>query len=92
MGENEGSDMDLAFIRARVRQLIETGTLPCETGKTWAGRGVGDTCVACTEPISATEIEFEVDLASGETVRLHSRCHEIWTQECQPETGVAGRS
>lgn len=81
--------MDTDFIRARVRQLIITGELPCEPGKIWAGRGVGDTCVACAQRIEPTEVEYEVDLASGQTVRLHQRCHEIWLEECEPFTDVA---
>ena len=81
--------MDEVGVRARVRILITTGALPCEPGKTWAGRGVGDTCVACGEPIAATDIEFEVDVRPGLSVRLHRRCHTIWKEECPPQTPLA---
>lgn len=75
--------MDSDTIRARVRRMLETGALPCdEPGKVWAGRGVGTHCAACGEPIAVTDIEFEVDLASGTTLRLHRLCHEIWREEC----------
>lgn len=75
--------MDRDSIRARVRQMLETGALPCdEPGKVWAGRGVGTHCAACGEPIAVTDIEFEVDLLSGTTLRLHRVCHEIWREEC----------
>jgi hypothetical protein len=78
--------MDLLVVRARIRQMLDTGLLECEPGKTWAGPGVGDTCAACAAPISAAEIEYEVDLASGPTLRLHAACHRIWMEECESET------
>jgi hypothetical protein len=38
MGE---AHLEKASIRVRVRQMLETGALPCdEQGKVWAGRGV----------------------------------------------------
>jgi hypothetical protein len=77
--------MDEAAVRKRVRQMIDTGALPCEDEeKMWAGRGVGRLCMACTEPIAPTEVEFEVELGSGQTLRLHRDCHRIWTEECAP--------
>jgi hypothetical protein len=75
--------MDRVSIRVRVRQMLETGRLPCdEPGKVWAGRGVGTHCAACGEPIATSDIEFEVDLVSGASLRLHRTCHEIWREEC----------
>ncbi len=75
--------MENASIRVRVRRMLETGALPCdEHGKVWAGRGVGTHCAACGEAIAATDIEFEVELASGAALRLHRLCHEIWREEC----------
>ena len=60
--------MDELNIRARVREMVETGQLPCEeSGKVWAGRGNGTHCAACGEPIESTQIEFEVPL--GPTAR-----------------------
>ena len=80
--------MEIADIRARVRLMVDTGLLPCEEGKIWAGRGVGDTCAACADAIAPAEIEFEVDLPSGPTLRVHAQCHEIWLEACESETGV----
>ena len=75
--------MDKASIRGRVRQMLETGALPCDdNGKVWAGRGMGTHCAACGEPIAAAEVEFEVELTSGTAIRLHRVCHEIWREEC----------
>jgi hypothetical protein len=35
----------------------------------------------CTEHIATEETEFEVDLASGLTLRLHRRCYSLWLDE-----------
>ena len=75
-------------IRDRIRQMLETGALPCdEAEKIWAGRGNGSHCVACAEPISASEVEFEVDIHSGLTLRLHRSCHALWREECDALAG-----
>jgi hypothetical protein len=77
--------MDREVIRARIRTMLETGELPCDdTERTLGGRGLGRRCSACGEEISADELEFKVDLASGHTLRLHRRCHELWIEECEP--------
>jgi hypothetical protein len=79
----DGRFMDKASIRQRVRQMLETGVLPCEEhDKVWAGRSVGTHCAACGEPIAVTDVEFEVELSSGTALRLHRVCHEIWREEC----------
>jgi hypothetical protein len=76
--------VDKVTIRARVRGLIESGTLPCdEPEKTWAGNGAGERCLACGDPIGRQEIEFEVEFA-GRTILLHGPCHRIWLEECEP--------
>jgi hypothetical protein len=81
--------MEHAAFRLRVRQLIETGQVPCEeTGKTWAGRGTGTHCAACSRPITPSEIEFEAELSSGLTLRLHRDCHDVWREECASLTAL----
>jgi len=75
--------MEEITLRHRVRQLVETGEVPCEEpGKTWAGRGNGTHCAACGEPIMPNEVEFEAELSSGATLRLHRLCHDVWREEC----------
>ena len=65
------------------RKLLEADELPCEEPqKTWAGSGGGKHCAACGHAILPTEVEFEVDLVSGITLRLHRACHDIWLEEC----------
>jgi hypothetical protein len=80
--------MDDAAIRARIRAMLETGTLPCDEPdqKTWAGKGGGMYCAACGQRISLTEVEFEVDVG-GATLRLHRLCHQFWLEECEPIKG-----
>jgi hypothetical protein len=76
-------------LRLRVRQLVESGEVPCEEpGKTWAGHGTGTHCAACGKPITPSEIEFEAELASGVTLRLHRRCHDMWREECESLTAL----
>jgi hypothetical protein len=36
----------------------------------------------CTERIESRETEFEVELSSGLTLRLHRRCYTLWLDEC----------
>lgn len=62
--------------------MLETGEVPCDRPeKVCAGNG-NEHCAACGETISRTETEFEVDLRSGVTLRLHRACHDIWLEEC----------
>ena len=76
--------MDELNIRARIRQMVESGELPCEeSGKVWAGRGSGTHCAACGEAIEPTQIEFEVQIGPGTVLRLHRLCHHSWQEECQ---------
>jgi hypothetical protein len=64
--------------------MAERGQIPCEEPETlWAGKGSGDFCLACAQPIAATEIEYEVEFASA-TYRLHRPCYTIWVEECEP--------
>jgi hypothetical protein len=79
--------MEEITLRLRVRRLVQSGEVPCEEpGKTWAGRGNGTHCAACGEPIGPSEIEFEAELLSGATLRLHRVCHDVWREECEAQT------
>jgi len=76
--------MEELTLRLRIRRLVESGEVPCdEPGKVWAGRGSGTHCAACGETITPLEIEFEAELSSGITLRLHRLCHEVWREECE---------
>jgi hypothetical protein len=42
--------------------------------RTWGGCGTGRACVAGDEPIDRRDLEIEVDLLSGRTLRFHVEC------------------
>jgi len=83
-----GADMPLTQhefeLRKAALERIERGLLPRQIPKTvWAGRGSGQPCSLCDQPIGGSEMEYELadgDGASarGRTVRLHLRCHALW--------------
>jgi hypothetical protein len=68
-------------LRARARVLIEQGRLPrTEPARTWGGYGINQPCAVCAQPISSTEVEYEV--REGNTdYRLHFICHAAWQFE-----------
>jgi hypothetical protein len=75
-----------SVVRDRIREMLRTGSLPCdEPTSTWGGNGSGHHCVVCRERIDETEVEYEVDLPSAKSLRLHRRCHALWLEECQQE-------
>ena len=76
--------MDDVEVRSRIRKLHDAGEVPCDntSGEVWAGRGNGERCVLCVEPIASTETEFEVELSSGRIFRVHRRCYNLWLEEC----------
>jgi hypothetical protein len=45
--------------------------------KLWAGYGTGNRCDYCSRPITAADVEFEVELASG-VFRFHRACQSLW--------------
>ena len=85
--------MDTIQTRARIRKLRETGDIPCDApDKRWAGRGRERSCAACGEVIATHEVEYEIDLRSGVTMRLHLACHTLWLEECEQEEGPLPRT
>jgi hypothetical protein len=74
-------------IRARIKKLLQTGDIPCESPEDiWAGSGQGHSCAGCGGAIRPDEVEYEVDLRAGFTIRLHRACHMIWLEECGERT------
>lgn len=65
-----------------IHRKILSGELPkAYCHMTWYGPGTDQICVGCEQRIVATEIEVECDLPSGQTIRLHRTCYEIWSRE-----------
>jgi hypothetical protein len=71
------------LLRARIRELIKAGIVPCdEPDKVWAGRGTGTHCLACGESITPSEVEYEIELGAT-TFRLHLTCFTLWRAVCE---------
>ena len=72
-------------LHAHIRRLIDEGRLPVVLpGKTRAGAGSGSKCDACDQPVTATQIEYDVR-QPGESVAqlsLHLECYVLWQIEC----------
>jgi hypothetical protein len=80
----QGRLMDDLTIRRRVREIIATGELPCDDrAGLWGGMGRGTQCGACAEPIRTGQVEYEVNLRSGQKILMHPPCHAIWLEECE---------
>jgi hypothetical protein len=83
---NTESQLRDTALRLRVRERIEDGRLPVMLPKAIsAGYGAGNLCLACDQPITLTQIEYEVDHdvnGSPIRLRLHLGCHVIWQIEC----------
>lgn len=71
-------------LRRRVRQYLERGRLPMLVPEeVAAGYGSGRMCAACDEPITSTQVEYEVDdCRGGVRLRFHLNCHSAWRLEC----------
>jgi len=71
-------------IRLRVRQLIDNGRLPAVIPKRiLAGYGAGDLCTACGQPITNTQVVYDIedDRCHGRPI-FHMRCHALLQLEC----------
>jgi hypothetical protein len=73
--------MDDATIRRIIREKLHADILPRKPpNKMWGGRGRGGRCAACDEPISAGDVEFEIE-SRGALLYFHGRCHDLWSEE-----------
>ena len=61
-------------LRLRVRERIENGRLPA-MAPSWiaGGYGAGRVCAACDEPITSTQVEYEVNQERGEQIVWQTR-------------------
>ena len=62
---------------------ITAGRLPLPEqppGKVWVGDGSGLMCDGCEQPITPSDLEYEADLSSGQSLRSHSKCFAAWHQ------------
>ena len=71
-------------LRLRVRERNEDGRLPVMVPESiFAGYGSGHVCVACDQPITSTQVEYELDdYRDGARLSFHVGCHAVWQIEC----------
>ena len=71
-------------LRARIRQRIDEGGLPVTVPKKInAGYGTGSRCAACDQPITRSQVEYDIDeVPAGAPLHLHLGCHVLWQIEC----------
>lgn len=82
-------------LRDAARERIEQSRLPCEKpARMWGGRGTGQVCSLCDQPILDTEPEMELEYegaGSGvgtgagppSVVRFHLQCQSVWDEARQ---------
>ena len=73
----------MEHMAASIRAKIEAGALPhpseAQAGL-WAGKGNGQCCSACDQPIEAGETEFEIEVPTSRTFRFHRQCFKAWQE------------
>ena len=71
---------DLATL---IADKIRSGALPLPPeppAKYYGGKGTGQLCDVCEQAITEDELEYEVDVSEGRTLRFHDRCLDMWRQ------------
>ncbi len=76
---------DELALRAKAREVIGAGELPVRPpDRTWGGPGVGAPCAICDVPVTASEMEFEIQFAlegALDKYHVHIRCFAAWEFE-----------
>ena len=87
---------EFSHLRKLAADLILNHRLPTIVSPTvFAGYGGGSKCRLCTQPITSTQIEYELGDSTGardDGVRLHLWCHAAWQMELQDIGGRASSS
>ena len=88
------SQLQDSALRARIRERIDTGRLPVlSPGSLQAGYGSGSTCDACDQPITWSQVEYEIgDPRYGTTLKFHLGCHALWHLGCTQSALHRGRN
>jgi len=72
-------------LRDRIRRWIDDGRLPVLLpDRICAGYGSGSKCPACEQPITSSQIEYDVEYPRNGTplLSLHLGCYVLWQIEC----------
>ena len=78
-----GNDVGEADAGVRIRAKIASGVLPLPPEapeKCFVGKGTRRPCNGCDKVISPDEIEYEIDVVDGRTLRFHAKCLDAWHQ------------
>lgn len=86
------SQLQDTALRLHIRQRVESARLPCVMPKhIAAGYGSGHACVACDQPITDIQIEYEVqDDRDRSRLSFHFGCYVVWQLECARLARVSG--
>jgi hypothetical protein len=55
-----------------------------EPVRTWAGHGTGAICNVCGLAVNVSDVEYEVELLTGgsvRTLRFHLKCYRVWEMQ-----------
>ena len=67
---------------ASIRAKLAAGALPkAPPARVARGKGDGQRCSGCEEPIDPTRVRYELDFGDGQTLRLHAHCERYWRKE-----------
>jgi len=69
-------------LRETARERIEQSRLPrSKPARMWGGRGTGQVCSLCDQPILDTEPEMELEYEGAQpVVRFHLQCQSVWDE------------
>lgn len=89
-----GPDPSYADLRARAREQLNSGRLPTRVVESVAaGYGSpGKICSLCEEPITPTQVEYEVVGYVEQPLILHMTCYAAWRDECLQRAPRIGTS
>jgi hypothetical protein len=81
--------MEEAAIRTKIRHQLRANILPQHLPPTdtspapaiRTGKGTGQPCSACEEPIALEEPLEECEYPSGQVFRFHGLCYKYWNEE-----------
>ena len=80
--EARGKSSETKCLAARVREHLVDGKLPTKLPATvWICSGSGRPCHGCGDRIRQAQTEYELEMRSGRTYRLHAECHGFWLGE-----------
>ena len=81
---------DEVILREKAREAVRHGKLPSRRpDRTWGGPGVGAACAICEQPVTKSELEFEIQFTHDggdpglDKFHVHIRCFAAWEFERQ---------